>query len=333
MSAEDPVQPDPETLVDPVDDDGKATAPGDEEAPHSAGGALVPRPGGGLAPFDPFRRYMAELSKYPPLTREEEQELARRYQETGDREALFRLITANLMLVVRIALTFRRAARNLLDLIQEGNVGLLQAMERFDPDVGVRLPTYAAYWVRAYMVKYLLDNVRLVRVGTTNARRRLLRNLRKEKQRLELQGFEVGPKLLAEHFGVSEADVIDVQSALSSSDLSLDAPIGEEGDQHFADVLADRDAAGVDDQVARRELQERVEAALGRFREGLAERDLLLLDERILSESPLTLNEIGERFGTTREAVRQAEVRLMARLKRYFKDELGDLGQIRIGPD
>ena len=107
------------------------------------------------------------------------------------------------MLVVRIALSFRRAARNLLDLIQEGNIGLLQAIQRFDPELGVRLPTYAAWWIRAYMVKFLLDNVRLVRVGTTNARRKLLRNLRKEKARLEAAGFEVGPKLLAEHFGVS----------------------------------------------------------------------------------------------------------------------------------
>ena len=123
----------------------------------------------------------------------------RHYRETGDRESLRRLVTSNLMLVVRIAFSFRRAARNLLDLIQEGNIGLLQAIERFDPDVGVRLPTYAAYWVRAYMVKFLLDNVRLVRVGTTNARRKLLRNLRKERARLEGQGFEVGPKLLAEH--------------------------------------------------------------------------------------------------------------------------------------
>ena len=152
---------------------------------------------------------MAEARRYPPLDREEERKLARRYKETGDREALFRLITANLMLVVRVALSFRRAARNLLDLIQEGNVGLLQAIQRFDPELGVRLPTYAAWWVRAYMVKFLLDNVRLVRVGTTNARRKLLRNLHQEKQKLESKGFEVGPKLLAEHFGVSEQDVVD----------------------------------------------------------------------------------------------------------------------------
>jgi RNA polymerase sigma-32 factor len=241
------------------------------------------------------------------------------------------LITSNLMLVVRIALSFKRAARSLLDLIQEGNVGLLQAIDRFDPDVGVRLPTYAAYWVRAYMVKYLLDNVRLVRVGTTNARRKLLRNLRKEKARLESQGFEVGTKLLAEHFGVSELDVTDVQSALESRDLSIDAP-PREGQRPAAELLADEGASSVEQDFARRELQERVEAALAIFRKDLGERDSLLLDRRILSEEPLSLQEIGNRFGTTREAVRQAEVRLMKRLKEFIHEELGDLGQIQIGP-
>ena len=133
-------------------------------------------------------------AQVPALSREEEQELSRRYRATGDREALFRLVTSNLMQVVRVALSFRRAARNLLDLVQEGNLGLLAAIERFDPELGVRLPTYAAWWIRAYIVKFLLDNVRLVRVGTTNARRKLLRNLRQEKSRLEAAGFEGGPR-------------------------------------------------------------------------------------------------------------------------------------------
>jgi len=282
-----------------------------------------------LAPFDPFRRYMAELRKFPPLSREDERELARFYRETGDREALFRLVTANLMLVVRVALSFRRAARNLLDLIQEGNLGLLQAIEKFDPEVGVRLPTYAGWWVRAYMVKFLLDNVRLVRVGTTNARRKLLRNLRQEKARLEAQGYEVGTKLLAEHFGVSENDVTEVQAALTGRDVFLDAPVGEEG-QSRSDALP-ATSPSVEEQVARQELQDQTETAIAVFREGLSGRDLALLQDRILSDQPQTLQEIGDRFGTTREAVRQAEVRLMKRLKEHLRAELGDLGPINIG--
>ena len=289
MSTEEPVDLDPEVLADPLVDDDSSHAAARSADPANPSGpptALAPTREGGLAPFDPFRRYMAEIRKYPPLTREEEQKLARRYRETGDREALFRLITANLMLVVRVALSFRRALKNLLDLVQEGNVGLLQAIDRFDPDLGVRLPTYAAYWVRAYMVKFLLDNVRLVRVGTTNARRKLLRHLHQEKRKLEESGFDVGPKLLAEHFGVSERDVIDVQAALDSRDLSLDAPVGEDEQQTRGDSLADPTTATVEVEVARKELQERTESALARFREGLKEREFAILERRVLSDEP-----------------------------------------------
>jgi RNA polymerase sigma-32 factor len=319
MTSREPVDLDPEVLADPLGQDTPETSETGTDGGSEA--ALVPT-AGALAPFDPFRRYMAELRKYPPLSREEEQELSRHYRETGDKKALFRLVTSNLMLVVRVALSFRRAARNLLDLIQEGNLGLLQAIDRFDPDVGVRLPTYAAWWVRAYMVKFLLDNARLVRVGTTNARRKLLRNLRKERHKLEQMGYEVGPKLLADHFGVSEADVVEVQAALDSHDVALDAPVGPEGRSRAETLPAGEPSA--EETVARQEWQARSEAAIERFREGLPERDLVMLNDRLLSEDPLTLQAIGERFGTTREAVRQAEVRLKARLTDYLRQELSD---------
>ena len=336
MSPVDGADLDPEVLADPLEPDREPEDPGDMTPADASrpSAQLVRRPGTSLVPSDPFRRYLAEIRRYPRLDREEERELARRYRDTGDREALFRLVTANLMMVVRVAYSFRRAARNMLDLVQEGNLGLLQATERFDPELGVRLPTYAAWWVRAYMVKFLLDNVRLVRVGTTNARRKLLRNLRKEKHRLEEQGYEVGPKLLAEHFGVSETDVTDVQQALESRDVSLDEPLGgEDESRRQSDVLIDESVVSAEETVARDELQERTEAALRGFREGLSERDLALLDRRILSDSPLTLQELGDRFGTSREAVRQAETRLMKRLKTFMRDKLGDLGQVKIGPD
>jgi RNA polymerase sigma-32 factor len=325
---------DPEVLGDPVEDDGGSDLP-DSETPPTADNTttqLVPAAARSLVPADPFRRYLAEIRRYPPLDREEERELARRYRDTGDREALFRLITANLRLVVRVAYSFHRAANNLLDLVQEGNIGLLRAIERFDPELGVRLPTYAGWWVRAYMVKFLLDNVRLVRVGTTNARRKLLRNLRKEKQRLEDLGYDVGPKLLAEHFGVSEDDVTDVQMALDSRDVFLDEPVGEEGTVSRVDSMADDRAESVDDSVARGELQARAQEAIAAFRKGLSERELTILDRRVLSEDPMTLQELGDRFGTTREAARQAEARLLKRLKHHMLERLGDLGHVRIGP-
>ena len=327
MTHEEPVDLDPEVLADPLGDE--ADAERSSPSGESASTALTAASGPGLVAYDPFRRYMAEIAKYPVLTREEERDLARRYRDTGDREALFRLVTANLMLVVRVARSFRRAARNLLDLIQEGNVGLLQAIDRFDPEMGARLPTYAAWWVRAYMVKFLLDNVRLVRVGTTNARRKLLRNLRKEKARLESQGYDAEPKLLAEHFGVSEQDVRDVQAALDSRDVYLDAPVGEEGRSRTELLPANHPS--VEEQVSRKELQERAEQVIARFREGLSEREQVILDLRILADQPLTLQALGDRFGTTREAARQAEARLMKRLKEYVKQELGEAGQVSFG--
>ncbi len=283
-----------------------------------------------LVPSDPFRRYLGEVRKYPALSREEEQDLARRYRDTGDREALFRLVTSNLMQVVRVALSYRRAARNLLDLVQEGNLGLLAAIERFDPELGVRLPTYAAWWIRAYIVKFLLDNVRLVRVGTTNARRKLLRNLRQEKARLIAEGFDVGPKMLADHFNVSEEDVMDVERALHSQDVSLDAPLGDAEDRTRGDLIPDTGPT-VEEDVARRELQDKVKEAIDRFRVGLGDREKVILDERLLSDDPVTLQVIGDRFGTSREAVRQAEARLMARLREHLKGEIGDLESIRVG--
>lgn len=322
MTSEESSELDPEVLADPVE----------ESPPETKGHELVPTTGGSIAPADPFRRYLAEIRRYPRLDRDEEVELARRYRDTGDREALFRLVTANLLMVVRVAQSFRRAAKNLLDLVQEGNLGLLAAIERFDPELGVRLPTYAAWWVRAYMIKFLLDNVRLVRVGTTNARRKLLRNLRKEKENLERKGYDVGPKLLAERFGVSEEDVRDVQAALESRDVSLDEPVGERSEQSRGDLFADTARPAVDESVAREEMQSRAREVLDEFREGLAERDRTLFDERLLADDPKTLQELGDRFGVTREAMRQSEVRLKAKLTEFVRQRLGDLGQVRIGP-
>jgi RNA polymerase sigma-32 factor len=323
MAPNEPADRDPEVVADPTGED-------DADGPvvdDTSDAALVPASAGAPARYDPFRAYTAELRKYPALSREEEQQLARRYRETGDRDALFRLVTSNLMLVVRVALSFRRAARNLLDLIGEGNLGLLQAIEKFDPEIGVRLPTYASYWVRAYMIKFLLDNVRLVRVGTTNARRKLLRNLRKERARLEAEGFEVGTKLLAEHFGVSEEDVVDVDAALSSRDVSIDAPVGEEGSPRPSDSLP-ATGPSVEESVARGQLQEQAEASIARFRTTLSDREKAILDDRILSEDPLTLQALGDRFGTSREAVRQAEARLMKRLREHLRTELGEQGKV-----
>jgi RNA polymerase sigma-32 factor len=281
--------------------------------------------------YDALGAYIREVRKTPPLSREEEQHLARRYREFRDKEAARRLVLANLSLVVKIALMLRRAVANALDLIQEGNLGLLQALEKFDPDIGVRFPTYASWWVKAYILKYLLDNARVVRVGTTNARRKLIYNLQKEKARLDAMGITAGPKLLAEHFGVSEQDVVDVQAALEAGDFALDAPITDgEGGKSRVTLLPDP-GASIEEQVARRQLQQLLSDKIARFAATLNERERAILEKRLLAEQPATLQEIGDRFSVTREAVRLTEERLLRRLKEYLRGELGEdlLMQVR----
>ncbi len=192
-----------------------------------------------LAPLDPLTAYLNEIRQYPELSEKEEHKLALHYKETGDVQAAYKLITNNLTLVVKIAMTFRREWQNVMDLIQEGNVGLMKAVQNFDPFRGVRLPAYASWWIKAYILKYILDNWRLVRVGTTNARRKLLYNLQKEKARLEEQGFTATPKKLAEHFGVAEKDVIDVQASLGAADVSMDTPVHPDSDYTPEKTLSD----------------------------------------------------------------------------------------------
>ena len=188
---------------------------------------MVPavRTKGALVPRDPFYAYLQEVRKYPALTEEEEKELAIRYKETGDLESAYKLTTANLMLVIKIAMTFKREWQNLMDLIQEGNVGLMKAVKNFDPFRGVRLSAYATWWIKSYILKHILDNWRLVRVGTTNARRKLLFNLKREKEKLEREGFDPTTKLLAERFGVDETEVIDVSASIGAMDVAIDTPV------------------------------------------------------------------------------------------------------------
>ena len=192
-----------------------------------------------LVPLDPFSAYLQEVRKYSVLTEEEEKELAIRYKETGDLDSAYKLTTANLMLVIKIAMTFKREWQNLMDLIQEGNVGLMKAVKNFDPFRGVRLSAYATWWIKSYILKHILDNWRLVRVGTTNARRKLLFNLKREKEKLEREGFDPTTKLLAERFGVDEGEIIDVSSSIGAMDVSIDTPIHSGSTMTPAQILTD----------------------------------------------------------------------------------------------
>jgi len=311
--------------------------PADTSGVNSSSLAPAPRdePAAPLVPSDPLGRYLSELRKYPRLTREEERDLSIRYKEKGDKEAGRILATSNLRLVVRIAMDYRRSYLNLLDLIQEGSIGLLQAISKYDPYRGVPFSAYAGYWIRAYILKYLLDHWSLVRVGTTNARRRLFYNLRREQARLEREGLPAGPKLLAQSMGTEEEDVVEVSRALKGRDISIDQPVragGDSGERYIWETMASG-AAGPEEAVARDEMQAILKEKIAEFGRGLKKKDLFILEKRLLAEDPLTLQAIGDRFGTTREAVRQAETRLVQRLRDFLKSEIKDLKSFEIGGD
>ena len=284
---------------------------------------MVPavRTKGALVPRDPFYAYLQEVRKYPALTEEEEKELAIRYKETGDLESAYKLTTGNLMLVIKIAMTFKREWQNLMDLIQEGNVGLMKAVKNFDPFRGVRLSAYATWWIKSYILKHILDNWRLVRVGTTNARRKLLFNLKKEKEKLEREGFDPTTKLLAERFGVDETEVIDVSASIGAMDVSIDTPVRPDSTMTPAQTLS-QDGQSVEENVELKQFRQILNENIENFKAGLNPNEIEILNNRILSEDPLSLQEIGEQRGVTREAVRQAEQRLLKKFKTYIEEKM-----------
>jgi len=310
-------------LYMPPADDRDTRLPVPTEPPAESLPASAP---GQLDPTDPLTRYMAELRQHAPISREEEHELAVRWREDGDEEAGRQLVLANLRLVVKIAMEYRRAWTQTLDLIQEGNVGLVQAVERFDPMAGTKLSTYAAYWIRAFILKYLIDNIRLVRVGSSRAQRKLFFRLGKEKRELERQGFEIEPKLLAERLDVSEQDVIEMEQRLSGSDLSLDAPVGGEDEEgaRFGDFLAANPGQDAEATVVEQDLRRTFLEHVQKFSEELNDREQRIMSERVLAQDPRTLQEIGDELGLTRERIRQLEKGLVDRLRDYLHENVVD---------
>lgn len=296
---------------------------GDEESM-----ALAPlERAGGLERLSPLQSYLAEVRRYPLLSPDEERELAIRFHDRGDRQAAERLVTANLRLVVKIALEYHRNWMDLLDLIQEGNVGLMQAVKRYDPYRGIRLSTYAAFWIRAYILKFLMDNWRLVKIGTTQTQRKLFFNLKKEKERLEASGFVAGPKLLAQTLEVKESEVQEMDQRLSTREESLAAPVTADGKQSRQDVLRDERPL-VDEVLAEEQFQELIRQKLQAFRQTLTgpehKKEAFLFDQRLLAEKPLTLQQVGKHFHISRERARQIEARLLRKIKDFLKAEIPD---------
>ena len=330
-----------EAAEEPEPDDDVVMAEGElvEEADFSSDDALEDAPmpivvesGSGeasIAKYDPLQAYMREVQQHALLTKTEEHELAASYVKTGDVQAAARLVTANLRLVVKIAYEYRRAYRNMMDLIQEGNIGLMQAVKRYDPYRGVKLSSYAAWWIRAYMLRYMLNNWRMVKLGTTQAQRKLFFNLNKEKARLSAMGIEPSPAEIAQRLSVDEKEVIEMDRRLSRGDASLDTPVGDGDSSSVARVeLLSSGSPGPEQDTQSAQLNQMLHDELVKFRQTLAGKDEIIFDKRMIAEDPLTLQELGNEFGVSRERVRQLESRIAGKLRTFLKESVGDAFEV-----
>ena len=279
-----------------------------------------------LIQTDPMlQAYMREVNKYPLLSRDEEKSLAIRYYEEGDREALQELVTKNLRFVVKIAFEYVHYRLKLLDLIQEGNMGLLKAVEDFNPYKDVRITTYAVWWIRSYIQEAILKNYSLVKIGTTQAQKRLFYRLRREQEKMEKMGIvpEQRVKLLAAKLDVKEKEIREMNQRLSHSDLSLSAPLSSDDSLRHEDRLHD-EAVSVDEALGEVEQIGLFREVLQKFAKTLEGREKLVFEKRLTSEKPMTLKEIGEKYGVSKERARQIEEKLKSKLKDYVRENYPD---------
>jgi len=310
---------DEDVFAEPKEEDGDA-------AVHS-GPLSKPMSTGSMERLDPMAAYLREVQRHPLLTPEQTHELAAKFVETQDPAIAAQLVTANLRLVVKIAYEYRRAYKNIMDLVQEGNIGLMQAVKRYDPYRGVKLSSYAAWWIRAYILRFILNNWRLVKLGTTQAQRKLFFNLRKKRAELQAMGIDPTNAEIAKQLNVPESDVAEMDVRLAQSEKSLDAPVGDADGRAIAKVdMMPATGAGPETQMADEELQSLLKDKLAEFRKTLAgkEKDIAIFDMRLVADDPLTLQDLGDKFGISRERVRQLEQRLLARLRDFLKREMGD---------
>ncbi|MCB0338076.1 MAG: RNA polymerase factor sigma-32 [Bdellovibrionales bacterium] len=277
-----------------------------------------------LVPYDPLRAYLRDIRAHPRLSREEEYKLAVRYKEHGDVEAAYKLVVSNLRLVVMIAKEYERAARNLLDLIQEGNIGLMEAVKNFDPYRKVRFPSYAVWWIRAYIIRFVIANWRLVKIGTTQAQRKLFFNLQKEKERLEREGFFPAPKLLAERLDVKEREIIEMEQRLGSPDISVDAPLqDDDGSGATLHSVLAQPGASMEEALEKKEYWDLVKQGLAEFSEQLSDKELAIFQKRMVGEEKATLQDLAQEFNLSRERIRQIESKLEKRLKSFLLEKFG----------
>jgi RNA polymerase sigma-32 factor len=227
-----------------------------------------------------------------------------------------------LWLVVKIARDYERVARNVLDLIQEGNIGLMEAVRNFDPYRGVRFPSYAVWWIRAYIIRYIIANWRMVKIGTTQAQRKLFFNLKKESDRLEREGIYPSTKLLADRLHVKEGEVIEMSQRMGGSDMSFDAPLQEDGDTTLLSVIPN-DSESIEEALAKKQLQTKLAGSLAEFEQQLTEKEQRIFKGRVISEDKETLQELSDELSLSKERVRQIENKLRERLKVFVSKQLG----------
>jgi RNA polymerase sigma-32 factor len=269
--------------------------------------------------YDPLDAFLREIRNYPLLDPAEEKTLAEHYVATGDVQAAARLVTSNLRLVVKIAFEYRRAYRNIMDLIQEGNIGLMHAVKKFDPSRGVKLSSYAAWWIRAYILRFVLNNWRLVKLGTTQAQRKLFFNLNKERARLKAMGIEPTTTMLADRIGVSENEVVDMDKRLKGDDVSLNAELfdGEGRPLTRMDMLPDPRELQ-DELFMEAHFDDALSDHLEKFGKTLISKEAFIFRKRLMSHDPMTLQEIGDEFTVSRERIRQVEKRLLTKLRTFL---------------
>jgi len=280
-----------------------------------------------VVPYDPLQIYLMEIKRYKLLTREEELEHAVRAAEEKDEKAIYALVTSNLRLVVKIAMDFHRYwTQNLLDLIQEGNLGLLQAVRKFDPYRGIKFSYYASFWIKAYLLKFIMDNWKLVKIGTTQSQRKLFFNLAKERENLISKGFEPEPRLLAERLDVKEAEVVEMSQRLGGWEISLSSPLGDESKETYGAFLPDT-GTSVDEELSEDESRRLLAGKLREFRKTLMGKEADIFDSRIMAEKPLTLRELGEKYNISRERVRQLQEKIVDNIRKWLEHEIPNFKQ------
>ncbi len=265
---------------------------------------------------DPYKAYLYEVSKYPLMTKQEEWETAQRVRIERDKEAERKMVLSNLRLVVKIALNYH-SRLSLLDLIQEGNMGLLRAVGKYDPEKGTRFSTYASFWIRAYILKHLMDTWSLVKVGTKDSQRKLFYSLSREREKLERSGIIPSAEILADNLQVKTEEIEDMVQRLYHGDVSLEAPQHGDGDALMDTIGSGED---IEETLIEKDNTEMLHKKLTGFKRLLNEKERFILDNRMMAEDPLTLREIGERFSTSRESVRQIQAKLSRDLARNLKD-------------